>query len=141
MKVNFMKATIEITATESKTAGNPNSDKYGELIAIRAQFPGYRVEVVKATKKKGDGFNGLTFAKMEKYIKGHDSEGNEILKKFYELTGRDENGKKLELAVSASYGEVKTWFLSKYPEVDTFRRDIEKEVEEAKKIRAERKVA
>lgn len=141
MKVNFMKATIEMTATEAKTAGNPSSDKYGELIAIRAQFPGYRVEVVKATKKKGDGFNGLTFTKMEKYIKAHDSEGGEVLTMFYKMTGRDKDGNELELAVSASYGEVKTWFLSKYPEVDTFRRNIEKEVEEAKKIRADRKVA
>lgn len=140
MTINYINKTIELTATEAKAAGKTTSEKYQELTEIRTQFPTYEIVVVKTAKKKSDGFGGLTYAKMEKYIKAQESEET-VLETFYKMTGRNEDGTKDDMIEAATYGQVKTWFLAEYPEVDNFYREIITVVEKAKKVRAARKAA
>ena len=48
---------------------------------------------------------------------------------FLQITGRDENGNRIAGEESASYGEIKKWFLEQYPEVN-------RKQEQRKKINA-----
>ena len=114
MKINFESRTIEMTKTEAKEAGKYNSDKYNELKAIRADFPNFRI-VTKATSKKKDTYKGLNYAYITKYIADHTKEDDERRTEFDRLRGY-ENGKKNPLAETATYGEVKAWFLLNFPE-------------------------
>ena len=76
---------------------------------------------------------------MEQYIKVHDDADRSILKVFYQLRGLDENGKKVELAAAASFGELRMWFLNQYPEVEDMNATVDNILEKARKERAEKK--
>lgn len=100
MFINYAKAIIEITATESKAAGRMGSDKFNELQACRRVAPTFAVVVVKSTAKKVDHFKGLTCDYMKEYIEKHPkdielSDGAKMsaLEMFYELRGLDTEGK------------------------------------------------
>ena len=83
-------------------------------------FPTYTM-VIKSTPKR-DCFKGLTMECMEKFIKAHDESGT-VMVEFNTLRGKDENGKSIEMAAVASYGEIKKWFLEKYKNVSDFGRN------------------
>ena len=116
MFAKFEMKVIEMNKTEAKAAGQVGTREFEELTELRAAYPGFRV-VVKATKSKNN-MKGLTVSYMEKYIKAHDDEDGAVMMEFFALRGLDESGKKLEVAQPVSYGELKLWFLSKYPEVE-----------------------
>ena len=152
MFTNHMTKKIEMTKTESKAAGKPNTAEYNALLEQMKNFPGYQIEIVKSTAKKGDRFKGLDYDRMEEYIKKHPlqielnmeegkKETKPILEVFYELRGLDKDGKKVGMAAAASYGEIKMWFLTQYPEIEKFGENIDKIIEEARKARAAQKVA
>ena len=75
---------------------------------------------------------------MENYIK---SKKPELLETFYELRGLDANGKKVELAAAATYGEIKMWFLTQFPEIEKLGKNVNKIIEEARKAREAQKEA
>ena len=75
---------------------------------------------------------------MENYIKSHKPE---LLETFYELRGLDANGKKVELAAAATYGEIKMWFLTQFPEIEKLGKNVNKIIEEARKAREAQKEA
>ncbi len=116
MRAKFGMKVIEMNKTEAKAAGQVGTREFEELAELRAAYPGFRV-VIKTTKSK-DNMKGLTVPYMEKYIKAHDDEDGAIMMEFFALRGLDESGNKLEVAQPVSYGELKLWFLSKYPEVE-----------------------
>lgn len=118
MTVNFERMTIVMTKAEAKDAGKFNSEKYNELLEIRSQFPNFRI-VTKETPKKRDAYKGLTYEYMEKYIKDHAKEDQTIMDEFNTMRGY-ENGKKAEFVEVATYGEVKAWFLLKFPEISQY---------------------
>lgn len=121
IKINDKNFTIEITkkfATAAKRFGTP---EYTDLQAVRRDYPNYRVEV-KTAKKKADCFKGLTFNYMETYIKNHKME---LLESFNVLCGKAEDGSDQEFAASASYGEIKQWFLEQFPEMKLQRSKID----------------
>ena len=115
MFANYEKKIIEMTKTESKAAGKVGTTEYETLKELRSENPGFRI-VIKATKSR-DNMKGLDTHYMERYIKAHDDAEQTILKEFYSLRGLDENGKKKDFAPVASYGTLKQWFLTYYPEV------------------------
>ena len=111
MNANLMSKKIEMTKTEAKAAGKPNTAEYNTLLELMKNFPGYQIEIVKSAKKV-DRFKGLDYDYMEDYIKSHKSE---LLEIFYELRGLDKDGKKVGMAAAATYGEIKMWFLTSFP--------------------------
>ena len=116
MNANYEKKIIEMTKSESKSAGKVGTAEYEMLKELRSENPGFRI-VIKASKSR-DNMKGLDTAYMERYIKAHDkSEDKAVLKEFYSLRGLDENGKKIDFAPVAPYGTLKQWFLTYYPEV------------------------
>ena len=92
MNANLMSKKIEMTKTEAKAAGKPNTAEYNTLLELMNNFPGYQIEIVKTAAKKVDRFKGLDYDYMKDYIESHDESKLEI---FYELRGLDKDGKKV----------------------------------------------
>lgn len=138
MNANLFSRKIEMTKTEAKAAGKPNTTEYNTLLELMKNFPGFPIEIVKSAAKKVDRFKGLDINYMENYIK---SKKPELLETFYELRGLDANGKKVELAAAATYGEIKMWFLTQFPEIEKLGENVNKIIEEARKAREAQKEA
>ena len=109
MKINLVKNEVVITKKENAAMSNPKSDEFAELMSLRSQFPNLKV-VVRETKSR-DCYKGLTEKFMEEYIKknGDDS----TMEEFNTLLDKDS-----DLAGKVYYGELKMWFLSKFPEIE-----------------------
>ena len=138
MYANLMTKKIVMTKTEAKAAGKPNTEEYNTLLDLMKNFPGFQMEIVKSTAKKVDRFKGLDYDYMENYIKSHNSE---LLEIFYELRGLDKDGKKVGMAASATYGEIKMWFLTQFPEIEKMGENVDKIIDAARKARADKKNA
>ena len=82
MNANLFSRKIEMTKTEAKAAGKPNTTEYNTLLELMKNFPGFQIEIVKSAAKKVDRFKGLDTNYMENYIK---SQKPELLETFYEL--------------------------------------------------------
>ena len=127
--INAKNATIELTKVFAKNASRFGTPEYMQLQQARADYPTFRVVVRKAAKS-ADHMKGLTFDYMLEYIEKNDKPFDEemtVKAAFLQIAGRDENGDRIEGNESASYGEIKKWFLEQYPEVN-------KKQEQRKKI-------
>lgn len=138
MNANLFSRKIEMTKTEAKAAGKPNTTEYNTLLELMKNFPGFQIEIVKSAAKKVDRFKGLDTNYMENYIKSHKPG---LLETFYELRGLDADGKRVELAAAATYGEIKMWFLTQFPEIEKLGENVNKIIEEARKAREAQKKA
>mgnify|MGYP004472110085 FL=1 len=138
MKANIVTSTIEMTKTEAAAAGKLNSAEFADLKQLRETFPTYKIMIVKPAAKKVDHFKGLTLKYMEDYIKRHNKD---VLVEFYKLCGKDESGEKAELAATATYGEIKMWFLTEFPEIEQMSDDVNEIIENARASRAARKAS
>ena len=142
MYTDYAKHAIIMTKAEAREAGKYGSDKFNELNGLRAAAPNYQIMITK-TPKGNRCFAHLTYADMERYIKAHNvdvtvgKETKPALEVFYELCGRDKEGKK-QPQMAATYGEVKQWFLTKYPEIENTAKRIRTIMDDTKRIRAER---
>ena len=123
MKIIFEKQIIEMTKAEAKEAGKYNSEMYHELKEIRSEFPNFRIVTLNNRKKKS-AFKGLDYNYMERYIKAHDDDKNTIMKEFNLLRGFVDE-KRNEFVDCATYGEIKTWFLLKFPEIEEYNKKVE----------------
>lgn len=139
MNANISASTIIMSKTEAKAAGKVDSPAFQELAALRAAYPTFRIEI-KASKSK-DNMKGLDAKFMKKYIEAHDDAEHTVLKEFYSLRGLDENGNPADFAIPVTYGQLKMWFLSKYPAVEAMNDTVNKIIEQAKKAREEQKAA
>lgn len=138
MKANIVTSTIEMTKAEAAAAGKLNSAEFADLKQLRETFPTYKIMIVKPAAKKVDHFKGLTLKYMEDYIKRHNKD---VLVEFYKLCGKDESGEKAELAATATYGEIKMWFLTEFPEIEQMSDDVNGIIENARASRAARKAS
>lgn len=138
MNANIMTAKIEMTKTEAVAAGKLNSEKFSELKTLREIYPTFQIEVIKIVTKKVDHFKGLTYEYMENYIKDNKES---LLSIFYALCGRDEEGNKVKLAAAASYGEVRMWFLTEFPEIEQMSANVNEIIKNARASRAARKAS
>jgi hypothetical protein len=127
-----MTKKIEMTQTEAAAAGKLNSNEFKDLKALLEMFPGFDISIVKANTKKANRFKGLNYAYMKAYI---ERKKPDLLSEFYELCGKDQDGNKQEIAVAASYGEIKMWFLTKFPEIEHMTDRVNDIIEEARKKR------
>ena len=131
--------TIEITKTFAQKAARVGSPEYYELLKVRQENPSCTVEV-KQTKSK-DSFKGLTYEYMKKYILAHDDEKGSIMAIFHELRGNVVSEDDELQAESLTYGEIKMWFLTQYPEIEKARQNIDEIIAKAKEARIAAKAA
>ena len=136
MYANLFEKKIEMTKAEAKYAGKIGTDEYNTLMQLMKDFPGFPIEIVKSTAKKTDRLKGLDYDYMENYIKAHNES---LLVTFYELRGLDKDGKKVGMTAAATYGEIRMWFLTQFPEIEKFGENVTKIIEETRKLRAEQK--
>lgn len=137
MYINVTTKAIEMAKSEHRAAHTYGTTKYEELQEVRKAYPGFKV-VIKE-RKRTDRLKGLNEAFMEKYIKDHDDEQKTIWNEFCKLRGTDENGKKKELSGAASFGELRMWFLSRFPEIEDMSASVDEILAKVRKERAEKR--
>lgn len=119
LTLNYKNNTIEMTSIFAKKAGIYGSTEYIMLQNARKDFPNYRIEVIKKTKKAKDCHKGLTAKFMYKYIKNHDNEKREVMNLFKEYFETfDEEKEKFVFYRDVDFFKVQKWFLSQYTEID-----------------------
>ena len=90
------------------------------LQEARRDYPGYKVTVGKAKNKEQKNiYAGLDYAYMEKYIAAHDDEEKTIMAEYLDLRGLSDEAKELQ-AGSASFLEIRSWFLKTFPAIEAF---------------------
>ena len=130
--INRKNNTIEITKDFDKKASIYGSKSYEELMEIQNAHPTFRI-VVKSTHRKSSPLGKISAKDMEKYIKEHDNTGN-LLKEFYKLRGKDENGKDIEeegfrINTAVPFVDLKKWFVKNFSEIEQMIEERKKEVE------------
>ena len=96
------------------------SDEYKMLQEARRDYPGYKVTVGKTkNKEQKNAFAGLDYDYMEKYIKAHDDDAQSIMNEYLMLRGESEEAKAIN-AGSASFLEIRSWFLKTFPAIEAF---------------------
>ena len=140
MKINYAKKTIELTKSEMKAAENYGTEMYKALLDAQKNFPDYAIKV-KAPASKRDNYKGLTYEFMKKYIGGHDDDEHSIMNEYNTLCGLDANGNKKTFAAVASYGELRMWFLAKYPELRDMQSAIDSIMERVRQDQADAEAA
>lgn len=126
MNIDFNTKTLTLTKKESKMAGKLNSEIYNKIADFRKNFPDYRI-IVNTPTKRTDALKGLTYEYMEKYIESHDG-AEENMKEYRFLRGFEV---KDGVQKTASYGQVRKWFLATYPEIEEYQNKIDKLVNKA----------
>ena len=111
MKINFSSKTIEVTKTFANKASRFGSEEYTMLLTASRDLPDFTV-VVKATKPVRRSYTksptyGLTYESMGAYISMNDEDGS--LMRDFQI-----------LRQGCSYGEIKKWFMTKFPEFNNF---------------------
>lgn len=122
MKVIYANKTIELTKAEAKSASNPTSKEYKELLKYRKDNPNFEVVVKESPKrstKQRNGYKGLDFDYMETYIIHHSKESDTVLMEFYKRTGRSDKTHDA-LPQAQAYSKVAKWFLDQYSEIKDF---------------------
>ena len=119
MFANLITKKIEMSKTEAKAAGKLNSEKFNELHTLRTMYPTFEIEIKASSAKKKTDYKGLTYDYMTKYIEAHDDEEKSIMAEFEMLRATSDEAKEV-LAESASYKEIKEWFLKKFPAIAKF---------------------
>ena len=120
--INISSRTRSLVLTKSFAAKAAvfGTDEYKMLQEARRDYPGYKVTVGKAKNKEQKNiYAGLDYAYMEKYIAAHDDEEKTIMAEYLDLRGLSDEAKELQ-AVSASFLEIRSWFLKKYPAIEEF---------------------
>lgn len=140
MTINYEKNEIMLSKRESRQAGIVGSTEFEALMKLRTAFPNCKI-VVKPAPKSKDHLKGLTIDYMKTYIEAHDNEEKSIMKEFLQLRGLDENGKPIELAFVATYGELKMWFLDQYPEIEDLNSTVNNIIARSKKSREAKRQA
>ena len=124
MNANLSKKVIEMSKSEAKKAGIPNSDEFNNLNMLRAAYPTFRIEIKKS--KSRDTMKGLTINYLKQYINEHDTDGS--VKEEFDLLCEQ----------MTPYGQMKVWFLATFPEVTAKADKAAEIIELAKAKRAER---
>ena len=135
MRANHENKTIEMTKAEAKAAGKITSEKFKELMALKAMLPNYEVAIVAAPKRKKSTFSGRTYEYMEAYIKKHDDEKKTIMVEFNKLRGivsdedKEKYGEMSNNLEKAAYATIKKWFLNTFTEIKEFHENHKEEME------------
>ena len=131
MNANLMTKKVELTKKEAKAAGKIGTAEFEELKNYLAMYPGFEVQIKAPAKRKVE-FRGLTYEYMKNYIKKHGDEDGKIMAEFRDLIAQDKKDKVegAEHLEAAGYLDVKKWFLAKFPEIQKYKEDHQKKVQE-----------
>lgn len=103
-RVDFSTMTLIMTAEFADRAYNPNTDEYAVLTRLTKDFPDLRVvRKTHRSPKSANPAKGLTFERMEKYIRLHEN-ADELLDLFQKVK-----------AAGRGYLYVKAWFVKQFP--------------------------
>ena len=112
--------SLVLTKAFAAKAAIFGSDEYKMLQEARSDYPGYKVTVGKTkNKEQKNAFAGLDYDYMEKYIKAHDDDAQSIMNEYLMLRGESEEAKAIH-AGSASFLEIRSWFLKTFPAIEAF---------------------
>ena len=131
MNANLMTKKIEMSKKEAKAAGKIGTPEFEELKNYMAIYPGFEIQIKAPAKRKVE-FRGLDYNYMRTYIQKHDDEDGKIMAEFRELIAQDKKDKVegAEHLEAAGYLDVKKWFLAKFPEIQKYKEDHQKKVQE-----------
>ena len=117
--VNVLAGVISISSAFLKKASVVGTYEYNQLMTVRAENPGFRMEVRQfKTNRKQDRYKGLTYEFMREYIaRVGDADGMKELENKIDISKCHSAG--------FSYPVIKSWFLKRYPEIDSFGVDSE----------------
>lgn len=109
--INFVAREIIITKRFSKAAGVIDSDAYKTMLALRKDFPDFKITIKPIEKKENKvTYKGLSIEEMKRFITANrDKEEQELFEKILKL----QEGKK------GKYATVKKWFLDNYKNIYT----------------------
>ena len=131
MNANLICKRIEMTKNEAKAAGKLGTDEFKLLKKYRHEYPGFEI-YIKPTPRRKTEFKGLDYKYMRNYIqKSKRDDKDDIMATFNTLTAQDKkDGKELsEHLDAASYMDVKKWFLATFPEIQQYRDEQKKKVQ------------
>ena len=112
--------SLVLTKSFAAKAAIFGTDEYKMLQEARRDYPGYKVTVGKTkNKEQKNAFAGLDYDYMEKYIKTHDDDEKSIMAEYQMLRGESEEAKAI-YARSASFLEIRSWFLKTFPAIEAF---------------------
>ena len=131
MNANLMTKKVELTKKEAKAAGKIGTAEFEELKNYLAMYPGFEVQIKVPAKRKVE-FRGLTYEYMKNYILKYGDEDGKIMAEFCALIAQDKKAKVegTEYLEAAGYLDVKKWFLAKFPEIQKYKEDHQKKVQE-----------
>lgn len=113
IQVDHFHHIINVRPTWAKKAKNINSYEATKLKEIAEAFPNYNITIKGINiQKKKESYKGLTYTTMEDYIRSHDLDGS-IKREYLEIREK-------AVGHSIRYANVKHWFLSKFPDYDSF---------------------
>ena len=135
--INSKNRTIEMTKKYAAAASKFGTEEYKNLQQARHDYPTYRV-VISTRKPRKVEFAGLTYSYMEKYIAAHDDANKSIMKKYMDLRAMIEAAEEV-LAESASYQEMKDWFLDTFPAVVEYHEKRAAAIEKTRKNKEEKR--
>ena len=110
LRIDSKNSRIIMDKTFAKNAAVYGSNEYIQLQGARQDYPEYNVvrKTIKTNPKK-EGFKGLTYEYMEKYMERYNAP-SETIAEYEEL--------RFQAAChSIRYPEIKKWFLKTFPEV------------------------
>ena len=110
--------SLVLTKSFAAKAAVFGTDEYKMLQEARRDYPGYKVTVGKSKEAKNI-YAGLDYAYMEKYIAAHDNAEKSIMAEYQMLRGESEAAKAIN-ARSASFLEIRSWFLKTFPAIEEF---------------------
>lgn len=108
-KINFTTNTITISKSFAVAASDPTSAECEKLSKLQAAYPGMRiVHKTHRSPSKANANKGLTYDRMERYIKLHENAA-ELLVTFVTV-------KKIAAEQKNPYLFTKGWFMQQFPD-------------------------
>ena len=117
-KINHLENKIVVSKKIANMAERYGTPEYCQLQEVRKDYPDFTVSIDETKSNKKDSMKGLTYDFMKKYIESHDSDG-QIMEEYMILLALDKVSKEIG-AVAASYGEIRSWFMKSFPEIQKF---------------------
>ncbi len=103
-RIDFTTMTLTMTAEFADNAYNPATEEYAILTRLQKDFPQLRVvRKTHRSPKTANPAKGLTFERMEKYIRLHEN-ADELLDLFQKVKG-----------AGRGYLYVQAWFIKQFP--------------------------